>query len=98
VILSLLGQAKDLAGWPTPMAGSPATENYNEAGDSCNSRKTRLLVSGETPTGSSAPTEKRGQLNPGLSRWMQGLPPSWDMCALEIDRSSRRSSKARKTE
>jgi hypothetical protein len=93
-----LPQVASFAGWPTPMAGSPATENYNEAGDSCNSRKTRLLVSGETPTGSSAPTEKRGQLNPGLSRWMQGLPPSWDMCALEIDRFSRRSSKARKTE
>lgn len=25
-----------MAGWPTPMAASPATENYNEAGDSCN--------------------------------------------------------------
>jgi hypothetical protein len=69
----------------------------NEAGDSCNSRKTRLLVSGEGPNGSSAPTGKRGQLNPGLSRWMQGLPISWDMCALVIERSSRRSSKTRKT-
>lgn len=35
--------------WPTPMAGSPATETYNEAGDTCNSRKTRLLVAWSTP-------------------------------------------------
>jgi hypothetical protein len=93
-----LHSASQMAGWPTPMAGSPATETYNEAGDSCNSRKTRLLVSGETPTGSPAPTEKRGQLNPGLSRWLQSLPPCWDMCAMEIERSSSRSSKVRKTE
>ena len=33
-------------GWPTPMAGSPKTETYNEAGDTCNGRKTRLLASG----------------------------------------------------
>lgn len=35
---------KDSGGWPTPMAGSPKTESYNEAGDTCNGRKTRLLV------------------------------------------------------
>jgi hypothetical protein len=90
VILSLLGQSR-LVGWPTSMAGSPATENYNEAGDSCNSRKTRLLVSGEDPTGSDAPTAKRGQLNPAFSRWLMGLPLEWDVCAPTVTRSSRRS-------
>jgi hypothetical protein len=75
------------------MAGSPATENYNEAGDSCNSRKTRLLVSGETPTGSSAPTEKRGQLNPAHSRWLQGLPSDWDDCGVTVTLSARRKRK-----
>src|SRR3990167_7828934 len=35
--------------WPTPTACSPATANYNEAGDSCNLRKMRLLV-WATPT------------------------------------------------
>ena len=38
--------SQQVAGWPSPMAGSPATENYNEAGDTCNGRKTRLLISG----------------------------------------------------
>lgn len=36
----------DCSGWPTPMAGSPATETYNEAGDTCNGRATRMLASG----------------------------------------------------
>jgi hypothetical protein len=85
-----LHSASQMAGWPTPMAGSPATETYNEAGDSCNSRKTRLLVSGETPTGSPAPTEKRGQLSPAHSRWLMGLPAAWDDCAPTAIRSARR--------
>ena len=42
---NLVDQAA-LSGWPTPMAGSPKTETYNEAGDTCNGRKTRLLLSG----------------------------------------------------
>lgn len=34
------------SGWPTPMAGSPATETYNEAGNNDSSRKTIALVAG----------------------------------------------------
>ncbi len=33
-----------LSSWPTPMAGSPATETYNEAGNTDSSRKTVALV------------------------------------------------------
>ena len=43
--LNLPGVAQ-LAGWPTPMAGSPATENYNEAGNTDFSRKCVSLVIG----------------------------------------------------
>ena len=39
---------------------------------------------GETPYGSPAETEKRGQLNPALSRWLMGLPVIWDLCALRV--------------
>jgi len=74
------------AAWPTPMAGTPAQKGYNEAGNTDSSRKTVDLVmaSGETPSGSHAGTEKRGQLNPALSRWLMGLPVIWDLCALRV--------------
>lgn len=45
-------------------------------------RQARLVVSGRAPGGSNAPTAKRGQLNPALSRWLMGLPSIWDLCAL----------------
>lgn len=38
-----------LAGWPTPMAGLPATEDYNAAGNTDSSRKTVDLVGWNTP-------------------------------------------------
>lgn len=41
----------DFAGWPTPMAGTPAQNGNNEAGNNDSSRKTVALVSGwPTPT------------------------------------------------
>lgn len=36
-------------GWPTPMAGSPATENYHEAGNTDSGRRTVELASWSTP-------------------------------------------------
>lgn len=46
-----LQHAAQLAPWPTPMAGSPATETHNEAGNTDSSRKTVELVSSwATPT------------------------------------------------
>jgi len=53
----------------------------------------QLTASGETPSGSPAVTEKRGQLNPALSRWLMGLPPEWDGCGVTAMPSSRRSRK-----
>src|SRR6185436_14339037 len=41
-------------GWPAPMAGSPATENYNEAGNTDSSRKTVDLVGWANPLASEA--------------------------------------------
>ncbi len=63
----------------------------------------RLTASGELLTGSDAAMEggdqSRGLLNPGLSRWLMGVPPIWDIfCfrAAEFMRSRRSSKKAAK--
>ena len=96
---SLEHAVKFAAPWPTPMAGTPAQKGYNEAGNTDYSRRVvdlvQLTVFGETPNGSPAETEKPGQLNPALSRWLIGLPKEWDACgvmAMASLRQSRRSS------
>ena len=55
-ITSLQVMAKT-ASWPTPMAGTPAQNGNNEAGNNDSSRKTVALVSG--PTSEMAPLPRR---------------------------------------
>lgn len=79
---SLEHAVKFAANWPTPMAGSPATETYNEAGQTMNGLKTVELVRGTTSNGSHAETGKRGQLNPAFSLWLMGYEPvTWCLAA-----------------
>ncbi len=106
-INALLGRQVWLAGWPTAMAGSPATEQYNAAGNTDASRRTVKLVnwsmppiplgparrtaSGEIRTGSFAAMAAGGPLSPEHSRWLMGYPVAWGSCGATAMRSCRHS-------
>ena len=80
-----------IAGWPSPMAGTPAQKGYNEAGNNDSSRRTVALVAGwvtpNTPSGGpntkSTPThtggmDLEGQTNCLLGRqvWLTDSGPT----------------------
>jgi len=80
-VLKLPGAAQ-LAAWATP-----TTRDHKDTGDLSQSITRRdgkarndtngRLAFGMMPTGSPAATEKPGQLNPALSRWLMGYNPVW---------------------
>jgi hypothetical protein len=50
----------------------------------------RATAAGDLLTGSSAGMESGGQLDPAHSRWLQMLPPEWDVYAPTVTRSTRK--------
>jgi hypothetical protein len=53
-------------------------------------RQAQLADSGQTAIGGTAATASGGQLEPAYSRWLQGLPQEWDVCADMATASLRR--------
>lgn len=92
--------AAQMAGWATPTVrdwkSESATPKFNAKRDGHVRGKplSYQATLGQMQSGSPAQTEKRGALNPALSRWLMGFPVEWDYCgdmAMRSCRSVRRS-------
>lgn len=86
-----------MAGWPTVTTvtqGSPETpEQQRQRG--ANTGLTLVTAAhwadGQIANGSGAVMKHGGQFNASLARWLMGYPIIWDLCAIKIAPSSRRS-------
>jgi hypothetical protein len=92
---TLIDQSR-LVGWATPKASDGdggRTTMTKGGGNSHLQIEARLTASGEGPTGfllgpngwETYPAS--GQLNPGHSRWLMGIPAIWCECAIRASRS-----------
>ncbi len=82
------------APWPTPdtnQRGGPQDPQKRKMGG--HSVTLQDAAFGTLANGSSAPTEKRGQLNPAHSRWLMGYETAWDSCGAMAMQSLRKSRK-----
>lgn len=82
--MTLADAAVHLSGWATPLCNDARGSAYSKSRSGTILKLTgmaRLVTSGQMLTGCTAETKNGGQLNPAHSRWLMGLPLSWDQAA-----------------
>lgn len=87
---TLVNQAMLINNWRTPTVsdaegGIPKAAYERNLKDYRSTLKNSYLAIstfGAVPSGGLGKMEKSAQLNPGLSRWLMGFPPEWDVCAV----------------
>lgn len=79
-VLKLPGAAK-ACGWGTPTARDHKDGKAARVPIKGLLGREVWMVSGKNVTGSPAPMEDRGRLNPEHSRWLMGFPTEWGSCA-----------------
>lgn len=74
-------------GWHTPRARGDAKGTRWIKGQARNLEDQARLAGGGITSGSPAPTERRGALNPALSLWLMGYPDEWLSCGVRVMQS-----------
>lgn len=75
-----------IAGWGTPTASDKVRSDAFRNGREPTPREILGAITSSSP----AATEKRGALNPDLSRWLMGYPAAWGCCGAMAMQSVRK--------
>lgn len=98
-VADTLTAVANLSGWMTPTANEDAVGRPGAKMQVMLATQAKM-VSGTTGESSTSLTEKRGALNPELSRWLQGFPETWTFSGrtamASMSTSRKRSSKPTK--